>query len=419
MIALVAERSLRIRRRDLGLVALAALVSLAEPDLVRLRAREDERLDDRADPRRDADLRGADRARARARASVAEVLDRGARSRSPASGFVALGSSGGVSGDLRGDLLGIATAATWAAYSVAVAPLMQRVLASRISAVVLSLGWVLIALVGFPQVGGPGLRPRLEGLGCCSRSRRSGRSWSRTLLWFRRLHRIGASRATLVANLQPFVAAVFALVLLSERMTLLQVVGGDPDRRRDPDRAAPPARACRPSKIRPVADTISCRSTGWDHLELWVGNAKQAAYWYEHALGFTRVAYAGPETGVRDRASYVLEQGEIRLVLTSGAPRRQRDRPLRGARTATAAKDVALQVPDAAAGVPRGRRARRARRRRAALGRGRARPRRARDDRDLRRERPHVRHPLRLRGPVSARLRLAGAERRTGATASA
>ena len=57
---------------------------------------------------------------------------------------------------------------------------------------------------------------------------------------------------------------------------------------------------------------------GWDHLELWVGNAKQAAFWYEHALGFDRVAYAGPETGVRDRASYVLQQGEIRLVLTSG-----------------------------------------------------------------------------------------------------
>src|SRR5438128_825317 len=37
---------------------------------------------------------------------------------------------------------------------------------------------------------------------------------------------------------------------------------------------------------------------GWDHLELWVGNAKQAAYFYEHALGFTRTAYAAPETGV-------------------------------------------------------------------------------------------------------------------------
>ena len=56
---------------------------------------------------------------------------------------------------------------------------------------------------------------------------------------------------------------------------------------------------------------------GWDHVELWVGNAKQAAYFYEQAFGFRRTAYAGPETGVRDRASYVLEQGDIRLVLTS------------------------------------------------------------------------------------------------------
>jgi 4-hydroxyphenylpyruvate dioxygenase len=55
----------------------------------------------------------------------------------------------------------------------------------------------------------------------------------------------------------------------------------------------------------------------WDHVELWVGNAKQAAYFYEGALGFQPVAYAGPETGVRDRASYVLEQGEIRFVVTS------------------------------------------------------------------------------------------------------
>jgi drug/metabolite transporter (DMT)-like permease len=46
------------------------------------------------------------------------------------------------------------------------------------------------------------------------------------VLWFRALHGIGPSRATLIANLQPFVAAVFALVLLSERMTALQVAGG-------------------------------------------------------------------------------------------------------------------------------------------------------------------------------------------------
>jgi 4-hydroxyphenylpyruvate dioxygenase len=87
---------------------------------------------------------------------------------------------------------------------------------------------------------------------------------------------------------------------------------------------------------------------GWDHVELWVGNAKQAAYFYEHALGFTRVAYGGPETGIRDRASYVLEQGEIRLVLTSGL-RSDSEVVSFVARHGDAAKDVALQVPDAAA----------------------------------------------------------------------
>ncbi len=55
---------------------------------------------------------------------------------------------------------------------------------------------------------------------------------------------------------------------------------------------------------------------GIDHVELWVGNAAQAAYYYVNALGFTEVAYAGLETGLRDRASHVLEQGRIRLVLT-------------------------------------------------------------------------------------------------------
>jgi 4-hydroxyphenylpyruvate dioxygenase len=85
---------------------------------------------------------------------------------------------------------------------------------------------------------------------------------------------------------------------------------------------------------------------GWDHVELWVGNAKQAAYFYELAFGFHRTAYSGPETGVRDRASYVLEQGDIRLVVTSGL---RRDSPicefayLHG----DGVKDISLRVPDA------------------------------------------------------------------------
>lgn len=56
---------------------------------------------------------------------------------------------------------------------------------------------------------------------------------------------------------------------------------------------------------------------GTDHIELFVGNAKQAALFYQHCFGFKPIAYAGPETGVRDRASYVLQQEKIKLVLTS------------------------------------------------------------------------------------------------------
>jgi len=56
---------------------------------------------------------------------------------------------------------------------------------------------------------------------------------------------------------------------------------------------------------------------GTDHIEFYVGNAKQAALYYQHCFGFELVAYAGPETGVRDRASYVLQQNKIRFVLTT------------------------------------------------------------------------------------------------------
>ncbi|NAW50954.1 4-hydroxyphenylpyruvate dioxygenase [Elizabethkingia argentiflava] len=57
---------------------------------------------------------------------------------------------------------------------------------------------------------------------------------------------------------------------------------------------------------------------GTDYIEFYVGNAKQAAYFYQTAFGFQPLAYAGPETGIRDRASYVLQQGKIRIILTAG-----------------------------------------------------------------------------------------------------
>ncbi|HEV8021965.1 MAG TPA: 4-hydroxyphenylpyruvate dioxygenase [Candidatus Lustribacter sp.] len=86
----------------------------------------------------------------------------------------------------------------------------------------------------------------------------------------------------------------------------------------------------------------------FDHLELWVGNAKQAAEYYITALGFRPLAYAGPETGLTDRASYVVAQGEIRLVLTSalrpGGPINDHV-----ARHGDGVRSVAFATPDAAA----------------------------------------------------------------------
>ncbi len=85
---------------------------------------------------------------------------------------------------------------------------------------------------------------------------------------------------------------------------------------------------------------------GTDYVELYVGNAKQSAYFYKTALGFQSLAYAGLETGVRDRASYVVQQGKIRLVLTT---------PLTSdnliaehiRKHGDAVKVIALEVPDA------------------------------------------------------------------------
>jgi 4-hydroxyphenylpyruvate dioxygenase len=98
--------------------------------------------------------------------------------------------------------------------------------------------------------------------------------------------------------------------------------------------------------MKDMSETDFMPLKGWDHLEFWVGNAKQAAYFYEHAFGFTTTAYAGPETGVRDRASYVLEQGDIRFVFTSGV-RPDSEITQFACRHGDAAKDTALQVPSA------------------------------------------------------------------------
>jgi 4-hydroxyphenylpyruvate dioxygenase len=96
---------------------------------------------------------------------------------------------------------------------------------------------------------------------------------------------------------------------------------------------------------RSAADEDFMPLNGVDHIELYVGNALQAAYFYTRALGFREVAYAGLETGTRDRASHVVEQGRIRLVLTAALGSRS-EIAAHHRRHGDGVKVIALSVPD-------------------------------------------------------------------------
>jgi len=82
------------------------------------------------------------------------------------------------------------------------------------------------------------------------------------------------------------------------------------------------------------------------HVELWVGNAKQAAYFYRQAFGFSQIAYAGLETGQRDHTSYALSQGKARLMVSSPL---DSTGPIAAhiAAHGDAVRDIAFQVEDA------------------------------------------------------------------------
>ena len=139
--------------------------------------------------------------------------------------LVALGAGGELGGDVVGILLGILAAATWAVYSILITPLMRRYSPSRISAVVLSLSWVGIALSGLSQTRSQDWQLGWE-VWALLLFATLGPLVITNVLWFRSLDRIGPSRATLATNLQPFVAALFAVVLLGERIDAVQILGG-------------------------------------------------------------------------------------------------------------------------------------------------------------------------------------------------
>jgi drug/metabolite transporter (DMT)-like permease len=161
-------------------------------------------------------------------------------------GLVATGAGGGMSGNLGGDVLAICTAVTWAAYAVAIAPLMRRYSPFRISALVLALGWLPLAIVSIPQLS----EQRWDGFGwpvwLALGYAIVGPLFLTNILWFTAIDRVGPSRATLFTNLQPFFSVLFALVLLSERLNGWEIVGAfaiatgivlERLRRREPGRA--------------------------------------------------------------------------------------------------------------------------------------------------------------------------------------
>jgi len=133
--------------------------------------------------------------------------------------------NGSVGSSLKGTLIAIATAFTWAAYSTAIAPLMRRYSPYRISALVLAIGWVPLALASIAQLGDErfsfGWKVWL-GFGYAV----IGPLFLTNILWFTSIDRVGASRASLFANLQPFFAVFFAIILLSESLHGLEIAGG-------------------------------------------------------------------------------------------------------------------------------------------------------------------------------------------------
>jgi drug/metabolite transporter (DMT)-like permease len=140
--------------------------------------------------------------------------------------LVAAGAKGGIGGDLWGYALVVLGVATWSAYSVAIAPLMTRYTASRISAYTLTTGAVLLLIAGAPQLASQDYASLPSLVWVAYVFAVLGPLSLTNLLWFNSIEQVGPSRASLYANLQPFLGAIFALLILSESITALQVGGG-------------------------------------------------------------------------------------------------------------------------------------------------------------------------------------------------
>jgi drug/metabolite transporter (DMT)-like permease len=140
-------------------------------------------------------------------------------------GLIAAGASGGLTGDLFGNLVALSAAVAWAAYSLSIAPLMRRYSPFRISSYVLALGWVPLVLVSIPQLR----QQSFDGFGWTMVLAFAfavvGPLFLTNILWFTAIDRVGVSRAALFSNLQPFFVVVLAVLLLGESLSRLELAG--------------------------------------------------------------------------------------------------------------------------------------------------------------------------------------------------
>jgi drug/metabolite transporter (DMT)-like permease len=139
--------------------------------------------------------------------------------------LVTAGSGESISGNVWGDLLALVGAATWAGYSVALAPLMRRYSPFRLSAIFLLGAAAALTLAASPQLGDQSFDLSAS-VWLTFAYAVIGPLVITNLLWFTAIDWVGPSRASLFANLQPFLAAVIALLLLHESLTRLQLAGG-------------------------------------------------------------------------------------------------------------------------------------------------------------------------------------------------
>jgi drug/metabolite transporter (DMT)-like permease len=139
--------------------------------------------------------------------------------------LVIAGAGGELSTNLKGDALALLAVGTWAVYSVTIAPMMTRRSPIQISAYVLGMTSILLAVVGSQQLAAENY-PSTWQVWAMFAFAVVGPLVVTNVLWFTAIKRIGPSRAALFANLQFFLAAILGVILLSETLTLLQIAGG-------------------------------------------------------------------------------------------------------------------------------------------------------------------------------------------------